>query len=132
MEQRKCVWCGEWFPVTRSTRMTCSNQCAERKKNKDKLESIQIAKKAVSEPPLYSKGELYEARHHIKLYDTPELARGREYVLIKAHRIVEYWANRQRFEDFLTKRRAERNEEQNRRRERKRNKQNDKTTQPVS
>jgi hypothetical protein len=112
--------------------MACSNQCAQRKRNQEKLDAIQVVKKTVSEPPLYSKGELYEARHHIKLYDTPELAKGREYVLIKAHRIVEYWANRQKLEDFLVNRRAELNEEQNRRRERKRNKQNDKTTQPVS
>lgn len=132
MEQRKCVSCGNWFPVNRSTHMACSNQCAQRKRKQEKLDAIQVVKKTVSEPPLYSKGELYEARHHIKLYDTPELAKGREYVLIKAHRIVEYWANRQKLEDFLVNRRAELNEEQNRRRERKRNKQNDKTTQPVS
>jgi hypothetical protein len=132
MDQRKCVSCGNWFPVNRSTHMACSNQCAQRKRNQEKLDAIQVVKKTVSEPPLYSKGELYEARHHIKLYDTPELAKGREYVLIKSHRIVEYWANRQKLEDFLVNRRAELNEEQNRRRERKRNKQNDTPTQPVS
>ena len=55
------------------------------------------------EPPLYNKTQLAEARHHIKLYDTPDKARGREYVLIRAHQIVEYWEKRNAIEDRVLK-----------------------------
>jgi hypothetical protein len=61
------------------------------------------ARRALLEPPLYSKTQLFEAKLHIQVYDTPDKARGREYVLIKAHQIVDYWRKRDAMEDCVLK-----------------------------
>lgn len=104
----------------------------QHKRNKDKMESIQVAKKAILEPPLYSKAQLYEANHHIKLYDTPELARGREYVLIKAHRIVDYWQKREEMENRVFAFKQSCREKTQRHNKKQKELKNDQTTQPVS
>jgi len=62
-----------------------------------------MARRALLEPPLYTKTQLTEEKYHIKLYDTPDKARGRKYVLIRAHQIVDYWRNRNAMEDRVIK-----------------------------
>jgi hypothetical protein len=94
MEESNCPVCGTSFPLTHKTRLTCSRKCTDKKNKNIKLKLDAIARKAIVGKPLYTKAQLFEAKHHIKLYDTPALARGREYLLIKAHMIVEYWRKR--------------------------------------
>jgi len=103
MERRDCIICGMSFPLTRPKRLTCSNRCSDRRYNELRKATDKAARRALLEPPLYNKTQLAEARHHIKLYDTPDKARGREYVLIRAHQIVEYWEKRNAIEDRVLK-----------------------------
>lgn len=99
MEERNCIVCGKPFPATRPNRQSCSSVCAKKHCDKQLMAKDKMARRAILEPPLYSKTELMEAKHNIKLYDTPALAKGREYVLIKAHRIVDYWRKREEMEN---------------------------------
>jgi hypothetical protein len=103
MERKDCIVCGTSFPLTRHHRLTCSDKCSERRYNELRKATDKAARRALLEPPLYNKTQLAEARHHIKLYDTPDKARGREYVLIRAHQIVEYWEKRNAIEDRVLK-----------------------------
>lgn len=99
MQERNCVVCGALFPLTQKTRMTCSKKCGNKKDRNIRLERDRIARKAILENPLYSKVQLAEAKHNIKIYSDPKLAKGREYVLIKARQIIEYYEKRQKIED---------------------------------
>ncbi len=103
MERKDCIVCGTSFPFTKHNRLTCSYRCSEIRHRDIRKASDAMARRALLEPPLYTKTQLAEAKHHIKLYDTPDKVRGREYVLIKAHQIVDYWRNRDAMEDRVIK-----------------------------
>lgn len=103
MERKDCFVCGKSFPVTQKHRITCSRTCIAKHHRKIRKSRDMTARRALLEPPLYNKTQLAEAKHHIKLYDTPEKACGREYVLIRAHQIVDYWRNRDAMEDRVLK-----------------------------
>jgi predicted nucleic acid-binding Zn ribbon protein len=101
MERKDCVVCGASFPLTRPHRIMCSKKCQNARSEALESQREAAARRALMEPPLYNKTQLAEARHHIKLYDTPEKARGREYVLSKAKQIVEYWKKRDAMETLI-------------------------------
>lgn len=98
MERKDCIVCGVSFPLTKHNRLMCSYRCYEMRHREIRKAADSMARRALLEPPLYNKTQLAEAKQHIKLYDTPEKARGREYVLIRAHQIVEYWQKRDAME----------------------------------
>lgn len=132
MEEANCVWCGKLFPVTIHNRQTCSKVCAHRQHNRVSMQNDRQAIKALKEQPLYSKTELYEARLLLKTYKTPELAKGREYLLEKAVRIVQYWENRERMEMRIIKLRNRSRAANERYLAKKKEMKNVQTTQPVS
>lgn len=103
MERKDCIVCGMSFPITKYNRLTCSDRCSKKNNMEVRKASDAVARRALLEPPLYSKTQLFEAKLHLQVYDTPDKARGREYVLIKAHQIVEYWEKRNAIEDRVLK-----------------------------
>lgn len=132
MEERDCIVCGKPFPLTRLNRQSCSHTCAEKHHTKKRREQDEIAKRSILEPPLYSKTELFEARIHIKTYSTPELAKGREYVIIKAQRIIDYWKTREETENRVFALRKRNSLGLQRYKQKKKEMKNVQTTQPVS
>lgn len=132
MKEANCVWCGKSFPLTIHNRQTCSKFCAHRQHNKVSMQNDREAMKAINEPPLYNKTELYEARFLLKTYKTPELTKGREYLLEKAARIVQYWENRERMEMRILKLRERSRAANERYLAKKKEMKNVQTTQPVS
>jgi hypothetical protein len=132
MEKANCVWCGNLFPLTIHNRQTCSKVCAHRQHNKISMQNDRQAVKALKELPLYSKTELYEARVLLKTYTTPELTKGREHLLEKAARIVQYWENRERMEIRIIKLRNRSRASNERYRAKKKEIKNDTPKQPVS
>jgi hypothetical protein len=132
MKEANCVWCGKSFPLTIHNRQTCSKFCAHRQHNKVSMQNDREAMKAINEPPLYSKTEFHEAQFHLKTYTTPELAKGREYILEKAARIVKYWKDRDRMEMRILKLRERSRAARERYLAKKKEMKNDQTKQPVS
>jgi hypothetical protein len=132
MEEANCVWCGKSFPLTIHNRQTCSKFCAHRQHNKVSMQNDRQAINALKQQPLYTKTELYEARVYLSTYTTPELSRGREYLLEKSKRIVEYWKERERMEMRIIKLRNRSRVASERYLAKKKEMKNVQTTQPVS
>lgn len=123
MERKDCIVCGTSFPLTRPHRIMCSKKCRNARSEALESQREAAARRALKEPPLYSKTQFFEAKHHIQLYDTPDKARGREYVLIKAHQIVDYWKNREAMEALILRAKERSRQSTARYEERKKNEQ---------
>jgi hypothetical protein len=131
MFTEQCRECGVEFTSSDPRRRHCTKACKtirDRRRIADRR--AQIAETALSQPQ-YTIAELREAKHHISLYgDDPKLARGREFLLIKAHQIVDYFRARQEAEYLFARRRQQGLERTKRYQQRK--KKNDTSKQPVS
>jgi predicted nucleic acid-binding Zn ribbon protein len=128
----ECPVCGASFEKATYNNIYCSFKCKLKRNKQQEICSYRRMISALNEPPLYSKTQYREAKHHIEMYSDPALARGREYLLIRAHQIVDYWNKREYTINRVARLRAQSRETTSRHYFKQKEKKNDKTIQPTT
>lgn len=102
-----CHTCGKEFVGHSEKRIFCSLQCLRAINEPKRRERYLATVAELAKAPEYSKAQLRDARHNKAMLEgDPSLIKGRELILEKANRIIQYWNERQRMEAWVERKRV--------------------------